>query len=115
MLMRGYFLATLLLLSSPAFAQQNMGASCDTTITAGGTAQLACGGRTPTNGFEVCSADATSDIWLSDSVTAAVNGVGSWRAVANGGCYKSNSGYKPVGPLSIFSATTGAKATIRSW
>ncbi len=67
------------------------------------------------NGFAVYNPDSTNDLWISDSTTAAVNGVGSIRIVANGGGFETPPGYKPLGAVSIVSATTGAKITARRW
>lgn len=91
------------------------GASGDTTITLGGTAQNLFNGVTPTNGFAVYNPDATEDLWISDSTTAAPNGQGSIRVVANGGGYETPNGYRPIGPVSIVGATTGHKITARMW
>lgn len=86
-----------------------------TTITTGGTAQYLFGGATPINGFEITNPDAVNDLWFSDSTIAAVNGVGSTRVVANGGSYDTPPDYKPVGAVSIISATSGAKITAKRW
>ena len=86
-----------------------------TTIITGGTAQNLFGGKTPSNGFAIYNPDAVNDLWVSDSTTAAVNGVGSVRVIANGGGYETPPTYRPVGPVSIISASTGAKITARGW
>lgn len=98
--------------SPPPSAQ---GVAGDTTIATGGTAQDLFGGATPTNGFEICNPDATNDLWVSDSVTAAANGTGSYRVAANGGTYTTPWGYKPIGSVSIVGAVTGQKITARRW
>ena len=88
------------------------GVDGSTTITAGGTAQALF---TPVNGFEICNPDPSEDLWISDSTTAAANGTGSYRIVANGGIYTTPVGYKPIGQVSIYGATTGHKVTARRW
>ena len=91
------------------------GADGSTTITLGGTAQNLFAGATPTNGFEICNPDATNDLWVSDSTTAAANGTGSYRVAANGGTYTTPPGYKPIGAVSIVGAVTAQKITARKW
>ena len=86
-----------------------------TTITTGGTAQNLFSGATPTNGFAIYNPDPSNDLWVSDSTTAAVNGQGSVRVVANGGGYETPPGYKPVGAVSIIGSTTSQKITARKW
>jgi hypothetical protein len=86
-----------------------------TTITTGGTAQTLFGGVVPVNGFQILNPDASTDLWVSDSTTAAVNGVGSIRVVANGGGFETPPDYKPIGAVSIVAATTGTKITARRW
>ena len=101
--------------SNPPPSPGSSGVDGSTTITLGGTAQTLFSGATPTNGFEVCNPDPTNDLWVSDSTTAAANGTGSQRVVANGGCYDSPTGYKPIGAVSIVGAVTGQKITARRW
>jgi hypothetical protein len=91
------------------------GSDGSTTVTTGGTAQNLFGGVTPTNGFSVYNPDAVNDLWLSDSTTAAANGQGSIRIVANGGGYETPPGYKPFAAVSIVGAVTGQKITARRW
>lgn len=99
--------------ASPLTSAQGVDGS--TTITAGGTAQNLFSGATPTNGFSVGNPDASEDLWVSDSTTAAANGTGSIRVPANGGLYETPVGYKPVGAVSVVGATTGHKITARRW
>ncbi len=89
--------------------------SGDTSITAGGTAQNLFGGNTPTSGYAIYNPDASNDLWISDSTTAAANGQGSIRVPANGGGYETPPSYKPVGAVSIIGGTTGQKITARRW
>lgn len=89
--------------------------SGDTTITLGGTSQSLFGGVVPVNGFAIYNPDATLDLWVSDSVTAAANGTGSIRVAANGGSYETPAGYMPVGIVRIVGSTTAQKITARSW
>ena len=91
------------------------GTAGDASITTGGTAQNLFSGTTPSNGFAIYNPDPSNDLWVSDSVTAAANGQGSIRIVANGGGYETPVAYKPVGAVSIVGATTGQKITARKW
>ena len=91
------------------------GAACDATITIGGSAQILCGGVIPMHGWAVYNPNATDDLWCSDTTTAAINGAGSIRIVANGGGYETPAGYRPSGPVSCVGATTGDKITGRRW
>jgi hypothetical protein len=91
------------------------GADGSTTVISGGVAQNLFSGTTPTNGFEICNPDASEDLWVSDSTTAAANNTGSYRVAANGGTYTTPNGYKPIGAVSIIGATTGHKITARRW
>jgi hypothetical protein len=91
------------------------GVDGSTTITTGGTAQNLFSGATPTNGFAIYNPDASNDLWVSDSTTSAANGTGSVRVQANGGGYETPPGYKPIGAVSVFGATTGQKITARRW
>jgi hypothetical protein len=85
------------------------------TITLGGTAQALFSSAIPPTGFAVYNPDASYDLWINDGGTAVVNGAGSIRIVANGGGYETPLTYKPIGPVSIISATTGAKFTAKYW
>lgn len=87
----------------------------DATVAAGGTAQNLFGGATPANGFSVANPNLADDCWISDSVTAAVNGRGSYRLAANGGEYDTPPAYKPVGAVSAICPTTGDVLTARRW
>lgn len=87
----------------------------DATVTAGGTAQVMFGGVTPTRGWSVGNPNASDDLWCSDSVTAAVNGLGSYRIAANGGLYETPDLMYPAGPVSCIGPTTGDKITARRW
>lgn len=91
------------------------GTSGDATITLGGTSQSLFGGAVPANGFAIYNPDATNDLWVSDSATAAANGTGSIRVAANGGSYETPPGYMPVGVVRIVGAVTAQKITARSW
>lgn len=86
-----------------------------TTIATGGAAQNLFGGTIPTNGFAIYNPDPSNDLWVSDSATAAANGQGSIRVVANGGGYETPSGYRPLGIVSIVGAVTGQKITAKRW
>lgn len=85
-----------------------------TTITSGGTAQTLFGGVTPAHGFGVYNPDASEDLWISDTTTAAANGLGSICVVAKGG-YETPPGRRPLGPVSIIGTTTGHKITAHAW
>jgi hypothetical protein len=86
------------------------------TITAGGTAQSIFASNVPVNGWEVCNPD-TLDLWVSDFATAVINGAGSYRVPANGGCYITPRTGQPnvLGPVSLIGASTGQKYTARKW
>ena len=86
----------------------------DAAITAGGTAQSLFSGATPANGWKVANPDPAEDLWVSDSTTAAPNGLGSYRVPA-GGIITTEPGERPVGPVSVYGATTGHIITARSW
>lgn len=85
------------------------------SISVGGVAQLLFGGAVPAGGFEVCNVDLTEDLWLSDSTTAEIGGVGSYRLPGGGYTYTSPYGYTPLGPVSVIAATTGHRITARKW
>ena len=91
------------------------GSAGDATIATGGTAQSLFGGATPANGFSVGNPNPADDCWVSDSATAAVNGKGSYRVVANGGEYTTPPAYKPVGAVSVICPTTNDVLTARRW
>lgn len=93
----------------------NTGGDGSTTIATGGTAQNLFSGTIPANGFAVYNPDASNDLWISDSTTAAANNTGSIRVPANGGGYETPVGYKPIGVVSIVGASTGQKITARRW
>jgi hypothetical protein len=86
-----------------------------TAITTGGTAQALFNGTIPANGFAIYNPDSSNDLWVSDSTTAAANGQGSIRVVANGGGYETPQNYRPLGAVSIIGAVTGQKITARRW
>jgi len=88
----------------------------DTTITTGGTAQNLFAGAIPAHGWAVYNPDASHDLWVSDSTTAAANGEGSIRVAANGGLYETPTNYRPTTfSVSIVGGTTGQKVTARMW
>lgn len=85
------------------------------TITTGGTAQNLFSGLTPQNGFAVYNPDATNDLWVSDSTTAAANNTGSIRIPSNGGFYETPVTYGPISTVSLVGAVTGQKFTAKAW
>lgn len=85
------------------------------TITTGGTAQNLFAGATPTHGYAIYNPDATNDLWVSESTTAAANAVGSIRVSSNGGAYETPPNYKPFHAISIVGGVTGQKFTARQW
>jgi len=87
----------------------------DTSIGSGGVAQNIFAAATPTHGWAVYNPDATEDLWVSDSTTAAANGQGSIRIAANGGGYETPPGYIGFHAVSVIGATTGHKVTARRW
>jgi hypothetical protein len=114
-------LAALMLFAGPAasqglnFGQGGLGIAGDATIAAGGVAQTIFGGTRPVHGWSVGNPNATDDLWCSDSATAAVNGLGSYRIAANGGLYETPDFYFPSGTVSCIGPTTGDKITARRW
>ena len=86
----------------------------DVAVTAGGTAQTLFSGATPPNGWKVANPDPAEDLWVSDSTTAAPNGQGSYRVPA-GAIITTEPGERPVGPVSVYGASTGHIITARSW
>jgi hypothetical protein len=86
-----------------------------TSFTAGGTAQSLFGGVVPADGWALYNPNASDDCWVSDSTTAAVNGAGSIRLVANGGGYETPAGYRPSHAVSLICPNTGDKMTARRW
>lgn len=105
----------LALLSGSALADNNASFDCSTTITTGGTAQFICGSTKPPSGFAIYNPDQSGDLWVSDSMIATPNREGSIRVPANGGGYETPPGYKPLGPISIYGATTGQPITAKRW
>jgi hypothetical protein len=99
----------------PVSFSGNAASDGSTTLTTGGAAQSLFGGTVPVNGWAIYNPDATNDLWVSDSATAVVNGVGSIRVIANGGGYETPLGYKPIGVVSVIGATTNQKITARRW
>lgn len=86
------------------------------TIPAAGGAVLLFGGITPVVGYEICNVDDVQDLWISDTTTAAANGVGSIRISPGGGTYTTPRDYRPLGPVSAFSTKAGGhKVTARAW
>lgn len=87
----------------------------DGTITLGGTAQAMFGSVVPVNGYWVGNPDASEDLWISDSGTAATGAVGS-ICIPPKQVYETPIGYKPPGTaISIIGATTGHKFTARRY
>lgn len=82
------------------------------TITTGAMAQTLM--SVTLQGYAVYNPDVT-DLWISDSGTAAPNGSGSVLVTANGGWYETPSGYKHTGTISIYGATTGQKFTAKKY
>ncbi|MBV8061634.1 MAG: hypothetical protein JO253_08950 [Alphaproteobacteria bacterium] len=101
--------------TQPVSLTGNAATDGSTTLTTGGTAQNLFGGTVPTNGYAICNPDPSNDLWVSDSTTAAANGVGSIRVAANGGYYATEAGQRPLGAVSVYGATTGQKITARRW
>lgn len=95
----------------PVTVKNTFGNGNDATITTGGTAQSLL---LAINGYAVYNPDATNELWISDTTTAALNGLGSIKITAGGG-YESPFGYKPVSAVSVFGAVTGQKITAKSW
>jgi hypothetical protein len=86
----------------------------DSTITTDGAAQALFGGTVPANGWKVANPHPTEDLWVADNGITAAPNVG-YRVFANGGQYATEPGEKPIGPLSIYGATSGHSFTARCW
>jgi len=82
------------------------------TVVAGGTAQTLFAGVVPINGYIVAN-NSLATIYVSD-VGPATSG-GASIPIAAGAVFVTPSGYKPAGPVSIFSASTGATFAARRW
>jgi hypothetical protein len=82
------------------------------TVVAGGTAQTLFAGVVPINGYLVAN-NSSATIYVSD-VGPATSG-GASIPIAAGAVFVTPSGYKPAGPVSIFSASTGATFAARRW
>ena len=86
----------------------------DASVAVGGTAQTLFSGATPANGWKVANPDPAEDLWVSDSTTAAPNGLGSYRVPA-GGILTTEPLERPPGPVSVYAATSGHAITARAW
>ena len=104
----------LMILYDDAAAPMARAIAGDAAVTAGGTAQMLFSGATPPNGWKVANPDVAEELWVSDSTTAAPNGQGS-TCLPAGGILTTEPGEKPVGPVSVYGATTGHPITARSW
>jgi hypothetical protein len=82
------------------------------TILTGGQAQLLFGGAVPVNGFMVGNTSAGM-LYLSDAGTASAGG--SSMPIAAGAVFATPSGYRPMGAVSVFGATTGQSFAARRW
>lgn len=89
----------------------------DGSTTVSGAAANLFAGVSVVNGYEVVNADASTDLWISDTTTAAANGVGSILVRANGGSYVTPAAMKPGHAVSAITGTTGnsVKITARCW
>jgi hypothetical protein len=85
-----------------------------TTITAGGAPQNLFGGVIPANGWFVANPDTAEDLWVSDTTTAAPNGVGSIKVLA-GTLFTPPIGRETAGAVSVYGLTTGHKITASRW
>lgn len=83
------------------------------TITTGGTAQLLFSGVTPINGFHVQNNHASEVLWVNDAGAAGVNA--GFQVLSGAGIYVTPSGYKPMGAVSIFAASTSHPFSARRW
>ena len=82
------------------------------TVVAGGTAQTLFAGVVPINGYLIAN-NSLATIYVSD-VGPATSG-GASIPIAAGAVFVTPSGYKPAGPVSIFSASTGETFAARRW
>ncbi len=82
-------------------------------ITLGGTAQFLFASTVPVNGYLVAN-NSASNLYVSD-VSAPASAGGASIPIAPGAEWRTPSGYKPPGPVSIFGGVTGAVFAARRW
>lgn len=88
------------------------------TVTSQSVAQTLFGGVVPTNGYMVCNNCATGTMWVIDGTTAANNvgfAMNASQSVVAGSIFITPSGYKPIGPVSIYGGATSGNFTARRW
>jgi hypothetical protein len=83
-------------------------------ITVGGAAQYLFGNQTPPDGYSIFNNNATEVLWFSETEVASIGGAGCIQ-IAPYTEYRTPMTYQPVGPVSIFGATTGHKITAKWW
>jgi hypothetical protein len=84
------------------------------TIATNGSVKTLFGGVTPTNGFEVINTHASEILYVSEATNAQIGGTAS-IPVQPGMSYKTPSGYKPVGQVTVVAQTAGHGYIGRSW
>jgi hypothetical protein len=82
------------------------------TVVAGGTAQMLFSGITPINGWLVAN-NSSAVLYVSDVGTATPGGASIPIPAAS--LFATPSGYKSVGAVSIYGATTGQAYAARRW
>ncbi len=82
------------------------------SITAGGDAQLLFGGAVPVNGYLIAN-NSAGTLTHSDVGTASAGGAS--IPIAPGAEWRTPSGYRASGPVSIFGAVTNQQFAARRW
>lgn len=97
-------------------ATTGVGSADASVVSLGATSTTLNSGNIPLNGYQICNSSASIDVWVTDlKATAAVNGAGSFRVPANGGCYTTPAGAKPVLAIQAISASSTTPITLRTW
>ncbi len=100
-------------LTAPTVAAPSFSAFDATGITTGGVAQALFGGAIPQSGFSVANLS-TSDLWVSQTFTAAPNGLESIQ-ILPGATYGTPAWRLPVGPVTVWGSTTGQAFRANAW
>ena len=87
------------------------------TIATGAVAQVLFAGAIPENGFLVANLDGSELLFVSDAGTASATGssipIGPTSAANS--VFATPSGYRPIGPVSVFATTTAHAFAARRW
>ena len=84
-------------------------------IQAAGVVQLMFNGKTPPHGFQICASPAPTDtVFFSDVGPGPFDNV-AYFELQPGTCYTTPLGYRPPGPVSIYSENQGVTFHARMW